>query len=125
MVKYARCLRCHAKWILGENEIKANTCIYCGEKHFINYFEHCTSITEKEKGGVDMANETKAKDVKETKAKSGKKFGESKYDNNIKAKAVALAKDGKTLSEIVKALNGPGPKAIQRYIMKAGLTVKK
>lgn len=47
-----------------------------------------------------------------------------KYDQEIKDKAVEMAKSGKRLSEISKEL-GPGVKAIQRYCQSAGVVVKK
>ena len=47
------------------------------------------------------------------------------YGDEIKAKCVALAKQGKTLSEIVKTVNGPKAKAVIRYCKAAGVEVAK
>lgn len=47
------------------------------------------------------------------------------YADDIKDKCVSLAKQGKTLSEIEKTVNGPKAKAILRYCKAAGVEVQK
>ena len=48
----------------------------------------------------------------------------AKYTPEIVAKAVALVKAGKTVTEVSKEL-GPNPKAISRYCAKAGVVIPK
>jgi len=47
-----------------------------------------------------------------------------KYTDEVKAKAIQMAKDGVALAEIQRQL-GPNPKAIQRYCKKAGVALPK
>ncbi len=51
-------------------------------------------------------------------------MAKQKYDENVKEKAVQMAQEGKTLSEISKEL-GPNPKAVKRYCDAAGVVIKK
>lgn len=48
----------------------------------------------------------------------------TKYEEDVKAKAVEMAKNGTPLAEIQRQL-GPNPKAIQRYCAKAGVELPK
>lgn len=48
----------------------------------------------------------------------------AKYDDNVKAQAVEMAKQGVPLAEIARQL-GPNPKAIGRYCVKAGVELPK
>lgn len=48
----------------------------------------------------------------------------AKYDEDVKAKAVAMVQEGVALAEITRQL-GPNPKAIQRYCKSAGVEVPK
>lgn len=62
-------------------------------------------------------------DKKETmKKKTTKKRS---YGKDIKNKAVQLAKEGKTVGEIVKSINGPKSKAVIRYLKAAKVDYKK
>jgi len=47
-----------------------------------------------------------------------------KYTDEIKAKCVELAKEGKSFAEITRQL-GPNAKAVQRYCKKAGFELPK
>ena len=47
-----------------------------------------------------------------------------KYSEEVKAKAVEMAKNGTPLTKITEEL-GPNPKAIQRYCEKAGVMLPK
>ena len=46
-----------------------------------------------------------------------------KYTQEVKDKCVAAVKEGKSFAEI-KATLGPNPKAVQRYLVKAGVDWK-
>lgn len=48
----------------------------------------------------------------------------AKYDEETKAKAVEMVKQGVALAEIARQL-GPNPKAIQRYCKAAGVEIPK
>jgi len=74
-----------------------------------------------QKGGEYKMVDKKPKAVE----KKAKKTGPAKYGDDVKQKAVTLAKQGKTLVEIVKALNGPGAKATARYLKAANIEINR
>jgi len=47
------------------------------------------------------------------------KKGRRTYSDEIKKRCVELAKQGKSLREIAKIVNGPNPNAVRRYIAAA------
>ncbi len=80
------------------------------------------------KGGAYKMVDPKSKPAakKEKTSTSKKEKGAAKgYNDDVKAKAVTLAKQGKTLSEIEKTLNGPKKKAIMRYLDAAKVEITK
>ena len=63
--------------------------------------------------------------VEKKKKSASNKKGKKGYSDEIRAKAVELAKQGKTVSDIVAELNGPKPKAVMRYLETAGVKYNK
>lgn len=48
-----------------------------------------------------------------------------RYSDEIKQRCVQLLREGKTIDEVVKIMDGPKHKAIKRYAAKFGFEIKK
>jgi len=79
-----------------------------------------TMSKDKNKKSKKVTCECEESSADESKAKKSRGYGA-----DVKERAISLARQGKSLKEIYKALNGPGVKAIQRYLKSAGVEVTK
>lgn len=94
-----------------------NTCLECGKtfKGYSQWQKFCDDCIRK------VPNEEYFKKIKggEKEMEEKKESNLKHYDDSIKKKAVAMYKEGKAIIEIVKELNGPKKKSIERWIDKA------
>lgn len=66
-MKIARCQKCHTQYEMPLNDTHILKCYNCGEKKFINYYEHVTEDSVELKGGNEMAKkESEIIEKKET-----------------------------------------------------------
>ena len=129
----SHCLHCGFRYIHASNfvipEIGNRHCLHCRHADMRYYEAQKTkeSINNLLKGGLyRMATEKKEKTKKPVKEKSATSEPKAKkqirgYDDSIKEKAIQMARQGKSVTEIVKTLNGPKAKAVVRYLEKAGV----
>lgn len=132
----SRCLNCKQGFLWedldkvpdSKREHESFRCPECRTYHLQFYACSRDKLDIAMKGGkYIMVTKEKAAKTKAEKPKKEKKEGDkkAKYGDDIKQKAVALGKQGKTVSEIVKTLNGPKPKAIMRYLKAANVEIKR
>jgi hypothetical protein len=93
--------------------------VCCGRFHVIGNYNHYKEVN---KDMVEKKTVKKPVKAKVAGEKPARDFPRS-YPKETKEKCVSLAKQGKTLAEIMKAVPGPKEKALLRYCRAAGVTL--